>query len=207
MDSGTGGIRRNAAALALIALVAFGAAAPASAAEDPAASLYRPGIVNAIKLELPPSSIKALELEPEEYQPGTFSMAESDGTPTGIGAYSTPIEAQIRLKGSGSFKPLGKKSAFKVKFGKKAPFRGLRKMTLNNMIQDPSMLHEAIAYRVFHALGVPASRTSYAEVWVNGVNYGMHANVESLDKVALESASGHSKTRRSISTRASTSPT
>jgi len=167
------------------------ATTPALAAEDPAASLYRPGIVNVIKLTLPPASMQALEVDPEgEYQPASFSLAETAGSPASIRAYSAPIEAQVRLKGTGSFRPLGQKSAFKVKFSKKDPFRGLRKLTPNNMVQDPSMLHEAIAYRAFHAMGVPASRTSFAEVWVNGVNYGLHANVEPYDKVSLEKRFG-----------------
>ncbi|HET9197572.1 MAG TPA: CotH kinase family protein [Solirubrobacterales bacterium] len=153
--------------------------------------MYRPGVVNVIKLELPEASYEALQESPEgDYQPGTFSMAVTDGTPDGIGAFSPPLEAQIRLKGSGSFRPLGQKAAFKVKFAKKTPFHGLRKMTLNNMVQDVSMVHEALSYRLFHVLGVPASRTSYAEVWVNGVNYGLHTNIESLDKVALEKRFG-----------------
>ncbi|HEY6145056.1 MAG TPA: CotH kinase family protein [Solirubrobacterales bacterium] len=190
MDRGRAGKSRRAATFALAAMWVLAAAAPA-AAEDPAAALYRPGTVNVIKLVLPPSSISALEADPEgEYQPGTFSMAETDGTPAGIGEYSTPIEAQIRLKGSGSFRPLGQKAAFKIKFGKKAPFLGLRKMALNNMVQDASMIHETLAYRVFHAMGVPASRGSYAEVWVNGVDYGLHFNIETLDKVALEKRFG-----------------
>jgi CotH kinase protein len=181
MDGGRYLIRRLAIAAALAAALTAGTA---SADEDPAASLYRPGIVNVIKLELPPSSIEGLN-KTDEYQPAIFSMAETDGTPAGIGEYSEPIDAQIRLKGTGSFQTLAGKAAFKLKFGKTAPFRGLRKMTLNNMVQDPSMIHEAVAYRVFHTLGVPASRTSYAEVWLNGVNYGLHANVETLDKVSL----------------------
>ncbi|MDX6636466.1 MAG: hypothetical protein QOF06_2669 [Solirubrobacterales bacterium] len=118
MDLGRGLKRSSAAFPAFVALVLLGAVAPAAGAEDLAASFYRPGIVNVIKLELAPAAIKALETDPEEYQPGTFSMAETNGTPTGIGEYSAPIEAQIRLKGSGSFKPLGHKSAFKIKFGR-----------------------------------------------------------------------------------------
>jgi hypothetical protein len=198
-----------AAVACCVALTAlFGAAAPASAVDDQAESMYRPGVVNVIKLELPPEAIKALEADPEgEYQTGTLSMAETDGTPEGIGEFSEPIEAQIRLKGSGSFRPLGQKASFKIKFGKKAPFRGLRKMTLNNMVQDTSMIHEALSYRLFHAIGVPASRTSYAELWVNGENYGLRLNLESLDKVALEKRWGSSKTRRSTSSRGSTTRT
>lgn len=191
MDLGRGRQRRCAAIFALAGLWMLAAAASVGAVEDPAASMYRPGAVNVIKLTLPEASYKALQADPEgEYQPGTFSMAETDGTPVGIGEYSAPLEAQIRLKGSGSFRPLGQKAAFKIKFGKKAPFRGLRKMTLNNMVQDVSMVHEALSYRLFHALGVPAPRTSFAEVWVNGVDYGLHTNIESLDKVALEKRFG-----------------
>jgi hypothetical protein len=35
-------------------------------------------------------------------------------------------------------------------------------------------------------MGIAAPRTSYAEIWVNGVPYGLYLNVESLDSVALE---------------------
>jgi CotH protein len=163
-------------------------AAPAIAAEDPAAPMYRPGVVDVIKLELPPASVKALEEAPEgEYTPGTFSLAETDGTPHGVGAFSTPLAVGIRLKGSlGSFRPLGQKAGFKIKFGKKEPFLGLKKMTLNNMVQDDSMIHESLAYQAFQAAGVPASRTGYADVIVNGQDYGLHLNIETLDTVALE---------------------
>src|SRR5690242_3424377 len=118
-----GGALRVSLVAAAIALLGFATAAIASAAEDPAASMYRPGVVNVIKLTLPEASYDALVADPEgEYQPGTFSMAETDGTPAAIGEYSEPIEVQIRLKGSGSFRPLGQKAAFKIKFAKKAPF-------------------------------------------------------------------------------------
>ncbi len=41
------------------------------------------------------------------------------------------------------------KAAFKLKFKKTEPFLGaLRKMTLNNMVEDPSMIHETLAYDV-----------------------------------------------------------
>ncbi len=64
-------------------------------------------------------------------------------------------------------------------------FLGLKKMTLNNMVQDPSMIHEVLAYSVFRAMGVPAPRTGYAFVRVNGAAYGVYLNVETLDDVSL----------------------
>ena len=182
---------RFAGALVPVASCALVFASSAQASLDPAASLYRPEAIGVIKLELPPASIKALELDPEgEYQPGTFSYAETGGTPGSIGTFSPPQEASIRLKGSYSFRPLGQKAAFKIKFPKKGTFLGLRKMTLNNMVQDTSMLNELLAYQTFRALGVPASRIGYADVIVNGQDYGVHTNLETLDKVSLEKRFG-----------------
>jgi len=184
----------RAAALSCCLLCLLGGAS-ARAAEDEAAPLFRPDAIYAIDLQLPPASFKTLEDEPEvEYVEGTFSIAASDGSPDGVGPFSPPRMVGIRLKGGGgSFRALkDEKAAFKIKFnfenskgekGKK--FLGLKKLTLNNMVQDASMLHETMAYEAFRALGVPAPRTGYANVYVNGVNYGVHLNVETYDDVSL----------------------
>jgi hypothetical protein len=153
--------------------------------------MYTTDAVVAIDLTLSEESIKALEEEPFEYVPGTFSLASTDGTPAGIGTYSPPIEVGVRLKGNpgASFEDLDGKSAFKLKFdefvdGQK--FLGLEKMTLNNMVQDRSMLHETLAYGAFRDAGVPAPRTGFAFVRVNEEPYGLYLNLESLDVIALE---------------------
>ncbi len=164
------------------------ATATAQTPPDPAASMYEPETVVAIELTLPATSIEALKTKPEEYQPGTFSLAATDGTPAGVGEASTPIEVGIRLKGQASFKALTGKAAFKVKFNefvKGQKFLGLKKLTLNNMVQDPSMVHEALAYEAFRAVGIAAPRTGYAYVRVNGEDYGLYMNVETLDDVGL----------------------
>ncbi len=165
---------------------------PASALADEAESLYTTDAVGAIELVIPSSSITALEADPlGEYQPAEFKFAETDGTPGGIGTYSTPIPVKVRLKGhvGGSFEPLTGKAGFKVKF-KNPLFKGLKKMTLNNMVEDPSMIHEALTYTAFRAAGVPAPRTGYAFLRVNGEPYGVYLDIETLDKVALEKQLG-----------------
>lgn len=161
-----------------------------SASADEAAALYDPGTVVIIDLTLSAEAEADLEAEPEEYVAGTLSVTESaDGTPAGEKA--TPLIAprpvEVRLKGNvgGSFRDLSKKAAFKLKFKKTEPLLGLRKMTLNNMVQDPSMLHETLAYASFRAAGVPASRTGYAYVRLNGEDLGVYLNLENLDETAL----------------------
>jgi hypothetical protein len=189
------GPRLIAAAAALVTVLLAGAAlaSPARAALS-ADSMYDPGTVVAIEMQLPPDSVAELEAEPDEYVEGTFRVAESGGTPGTLGPYSSPLTVGIRLKGGlGSFRDLGGKAAFKLKFNefvKGQKFLGLKKLTLNNMVQDPSMVHEALAYDAFRAVGVAAPHTGYAYVFVNGVDYGIHLNLETLDDVALEKRFG-----------------
>lgn len=181
-----------AAALAIVLLAGGALTSPARAALS-ADSMLDPGTVVAIDMQLPPASVAALEAEPDEYVTGTFAVAETGGTPTTIGAYSAPLTVGIRLKGGASFQDLDGKAAFKLKFNefvKGQKFLGLKKLTLNSMLQDPSMTHEALAYDAFRAVGVAAPHTGYAYVYVNGVDYGIHLNVETMDDVALEKRFG-----------------
>jgi hypothetical protein len=190
------GARLTAAAAAALAtvLLAGGALASPALAALSAETMFDPGTVVAIDMQLPPASVTALEAEPDEYVEGTFSVAETGGTPATVGTYSAPLTVGIRLKGgSGSFRGLGGKAAFKLKFNefvKGQKFLGLKKLTLNNMVQDPSMVHEALAYDAFRAVGVAAPHTGYAYVFVNGVDYGIHLNLETIDDVALEKRFG-----------------
>lgn len=161
--------------------------AGAQAAEED--FLYDPGTVNVVEIKLGPDQIKELEDEPREYvEDGEVVLKKTDGTPAGIGAPSQTFKGvEVKLKGQpgGSFEDLDGKAAFKLKFDKDELFFGVRKLTLNNMTQDPSMVHESLAYTAFGAAGAPASRAGYAFVYLNGTNYGLHANVESLDVISL----------------------
>ena len=158
---------------------------------DRAAWLYDPSKVVEIDLSLPPASRAALVADPREYQDASFSLTSGGGT------YG-PLAVGLRLKGwAGSFRGLDGKAAFKVKFNHSIPgqrFFGLKGLTLNNMVQDPSMVHETLAYEVFRAAGVPAPRTGFAYVRVDGDDYGVYLDVETPDDVFLRrwfSSTGH----------------
>lgn len=91
----------------------------------------------------------------------------------------------VRLKGVyGSFRTLDQKAAFLLRFDEYDPDQepmGLEKLALNNMVQDPSMIHEQLAYALFREAGVPAARSGYARVFVNDALYGLYATVEAAD--------------------------
>jgi spore coat protein CotH len=170
-------------ATALICLVGL-LALPALAAADEAEPLFDPSAVAEIDFTLPPASLQKLEEEPEtdEYQHAEITVKVG-------GVTHTLADVGFRLKGGhGSFRELTGKAAFKVKFAefvKKQKLLGLKKLTLNNMVQDPSMTHETLTYELFRAMGLPAPRTGYASVRINGTLYGTYLNLETYDDTML----------------------
>jgi CotH protein/lamin tail-like protein len=148
--------------------------------------LFDPTAVHVIDLTLPQSTIDALNADPEgEYHDATFTLTRAGGQTYG------PLAVGVRLKGGAfGFRDLDHKAAFKIKFNFSVAgqrLQGLKKLTLNNMVQDDSMVHETLAYRAFRAVGVLAPRTGFAYVRVNGADYGIYLDVEQLDDVALRS--------------------
>ncbi len=59
-------------------------------------------------------------------------------------------------------------------------------LTLNNAVQDPSYIRQCLAYRVFAAAGLPASRCNFARVSVNGAAPRLYVNVEPVKDAYLE---------------------
>jgi len=97
-------------------------------------------------------------------------------------------EVGVRSKGYvGSSRGLSQKTGWKVDLNEYADHRlaGLESITLNNLVQDASYVHEALTYRLFRAVGVPAPRVGYARVYVNGTLWGLYAHIESPDDTFL----------------------
>ena len=95
----------------------------------------------------------------------------------------------IRLKGGpGSFRPLEDRPAFTVNFGRLSPgqkFHGLRKLHLNNSVQDSTYLSEKICREMFEAAGVLSPRAGHAVVEFDGRLLGLYVLVEGIDKQFL----------------------
>jgi hypothetical protein len=156
---------------------------------DPASVLFNPLQVHKISLQMSNSDYNSLRY------PTVSWDNEGEWRPTqmvftiGSKAYG-PYKVGVHLKGAwGSWRDITGKAAFKIKmdaFVENQTFFGVRRMTLNNMVQDPSYIHEVLTYQLFRAVGVPASRTGYADVSLNGINYGLHLNVETLNPEMLK---------------------
>ena len=144
----------------------------------PEPSLFSGSSIPLITLELSDPATESLGEEPKTYVPGTFHL-ELDGAAYDLAAVG------VRLKGgAGSFRTLDAKAAFLLHFSKYSSGRrlfGMRKLALNNMVQDRSMIHERLGYSLFREGDVPAPQSAYAWVRVNGVDYGLYATVEVVD--------------------------
>lgn len=162
---------------------------------DEVAWMFDPDAVVEINLGgLSEEELDALEAEPDKYQKGTFEL-KVNGVTKGVPL----VDVGIRRKGGfGSSRPIKTgKSGLKLRFDefvKGQIFFGIKRLTLNNMFQDESMVHETLTYELFHALDLPASRTGYAFVNLNGAKYGLFLNLETLDEITLPqwfSTTGH----------------
>ena len=132
-------------------------------------------------LELSNDAIKQLHKNPKHYVKATFR--EGNDVYKNVG---------VRLKGGyGSFRMLdgNSKAAFTVKFNqfiKGQRFHGLRRIILNNAVQDPSYMCEYIGYSLFRDAGIPAPRIGYANLTVNKEPYGLYVQVEAVTKDFLQ---------------------
>jgi spore coat protein CotH len=84
--------------------------------------------------------------------------------------------------------------SLKVKFDEyvnQSPVKGIDVLTLNNNKQDPSLVSQFLAYRLFNAAGVHAPRSNFARLTVNGEYLGIYSNVESIGKPFLQRRFGN----------------
>lgn len=133
--------------------------------------------VAAFAVDLGADSRAKLAAAPRTWVPATFRY-RGDSWPVAV-----------RLKGHRSLRRLDQKPSFKISFDRREKggrFLGLRGLTLNAMVEDPTMMREAIGYRLYREAGVPAPETGYAELTVDGEAFGVYLLVETVDKEFVE---------------------
>ena len=85
--------------------------------------------------------------------------------------------------GSGNKKPL------KIDFNEfvvNNSYDGIKKLNLQNCFKDPSMMRDVMSYRMMRHMGIPAPRTSYARVYLNGTYWGVYVLTEQVNKGFLK---------------------
>ncbi len=156
---------------------------PATACADLRELVFELGAIHDFELSIDPDNWALLETSTTFDHPHAIAGISFEG-----GEF--PV-VEINLKGGyGSFRPDmdTQKTGFKVDLDafEEHSWRGLSKLTLNNLVQDPTFTHEYLTFLLYRELGIPAPRVAFARVHLNGVYMGFYALVESVDGAFLE---------------------
>ncbi len=148
------------------------------------ADIYNPAKIVRADLTLPADTVSSLNNKDTYtvYVPGTLALSV-DGKTSGN------LNIKLRLKGSTSMYSLDETPSFKIRFPHSSfpyGYLGLKRMTFNGLVQDTSKLHEFGAYSLFNAMGLPAPKTGWLRIYINGVDRGLFINVEQPDQTFME---------------------
>ena len=104
----------------------------------------------------------------------------------------------IRGKGNTSLSSVAamgsSRYSFKIEFDKydsAKSYHGLDKISLNNLIQDNTMMKDYLTYQMMNAFGVPSSLSSFAYITVNGEDWGLYLAVEGVEEAFLQRSYGN----------------
>jgi spore coat protein CotH len=175
--------------LAALAVARMVAAEPAKATTQPAspktkapkvpgADIFdRPTLLD-LKITLTKEALQSLREKPREYAPAT--VIESNRVYTNVA---------IKLKGAaGSFRHVDDQPALTLSFTKLADgqkFHGLRRIHLNNSVQDSSYLNEYLASALYREVGVPTPRVAWANLEFGGRKLGLYVLKEGFAREFL----------------------
>jgi hypothetical protein len=102
----------------------------------------------------------------------------------GNGAVDEPMVVGVRIKGQSVVRRFDQKPALKIDADRIVAgghLLGVEKLTLNNLVQDNSASHERAFYGLLANAGLPATRTGYVDVYVNGERLGVYLALEAHD--------------------------
>lgn len=95
----------------------------------------------------------------------------------------------IRGKGNTSLSQVtNDRYSYKIEFDHytDAPYHGLDKLCLNNIIQDNTYMKDYLCYQMMQQVGVAAPLCSYAYLTVNGEDWGLYLAVEAVEESFLQ---------------------
>jgi spore coat protein CotH len=173
----------------IAATIPFSQTGCGAEAEKPDETNYLFGerAVPRLSIEIPPEGMEVLR---------TYRQVFKQKRPERIDVKATVREGDqvykdvaIHLKGSFTFQPIDGRPSLTLNFDKFTSgqrFHGLTKLHLNNTVQDPSYLNEAVSRDFFNDIGVPTPRAGHALVTLNGRSLGLYVLLEGANKTFLK---------------------
>jgi hypothetical protein len=89
----------------------------------------------------------------------------------------------VKYKGNSSFDSTAKKNPLHIELDtyKNHDYQGYKDIKLSNCFKDPSMIREVLAYDILGNY-MHCPKSNFAQVYINGVYYGVYSNTESITK-------------------------
>ena len=140
-------------------------------------ALFTNGLVLVLKIDVPSAGMRSLRRDGRTYVRATVREGKT--------VYTNVL---VRLKGgAGSYRQVDDKPGLTLKLDETngPAFHGLRKLHLNNSVQDPTYLSEWLCGELFREAGVPAPRAAHALVELNGQRLGLYVLLESVNSEFL----------------------
>ena len=153
------------------------------ASQDPADQVFDPTTIHDIEL-----TMTAADWATVRDNPGAKLWVKADF------AWDGERVDQIGLRAFGAGSLIAGKPSLKLSFDRHVrgqAWRGLDELKLDNSSQDVGYLNEYLCTAAMRAAGVPASRTGWARVTVNGAFAGFFVVLESVDDRFVERWFGH----------------
>lgn len=137
--------------------------------------LFANGSIPHLAIEITPEGIESLR---KDHRAPVRALIREDG--------SVYRDVAIHIKGAaGSLREIDDRPSLTLVFNKfvaKQKFHGLRKVHLNNSVQDPAYLDEQICGELCRSVGVPAARAAHASLTLNGRTLGVYVLKEAFNK-------------------------
>ncbi len=149
----------------------------------PGDEIFEQPTVLDFQIQLGRTNLNALREHPREYTAATVTVNGQTFT-----------NVALKLKGAaGSFRAVDDRPAMTLHFSKWASGRrlfGIRRLHLNNSVQDGSYLNEYIGSELFRAAGVPTPRVAWATVRLEDSPLGLYVLKEAFETEFLRSFFG-----------------
>jgi len=140
---------------------------------DPGARVFDRTILHEVSITVAPADLPSLDQRTDTRVPATLVF---DGV--------TLTQVGVRNKGATSFQPVSQKPGFSIKldeFVQGQKLDGLKKLALNNTVQDPTWCNEILTYDTYRKAGLPAPRVAHAVVSLNGEPKGIYTIIEPIN--------------------------
>ncbi len=153
--------------------------------------VYEDSVIAKVYIEIDPDSLAFMLLDENVYSDHEYRV--TCVFDNGI-IHDTLTNVGFRLRGNTSRE--SDKKSFKISInsiesGRK--YYGLEKLNLNGEHNDPSIIRSKLCWNLFRKMRVPATRASYAMLYINGDYYGLFINVEHIDENFVRSRFGNNE--------------